>query len=393
VRRLDGFDGLRALAAMLVIAYHAGSLAGASSAGPLWMMVAALKAGVAVFFVISGFLLYLPYARAIRAGRPLPDWREFARRRAIRILPGYWVALAVLAAIGLADGVLTPDWWRFFGLAQIYDPSTLFKGLGVAWSLCTELTFYAMLPALSWALARLARGRSAGEATRVQLDLVAALALGSLALRLFMAGSALAPVPDAHVVLATSLPGLFDWFAVGIAFAVLRTAWETGSTLPAALQALARRPGRCWLGATVLYLLAAAAQRGEFFLPSYGLAAHFAIGLAAGLLVLPAVLPAPLQRSRTRSFLCSRALTWLGTISYGMYLWHVPFLHLIDQWAGVPRGVPAFAGLLAATLAGAICLGAASWYLVERPAQRWLRSRRTVIDDRRLPVEALEGHA
>src|SRR5947209_7703178 len=105
-RRLDGFDGLRACAAILVVAYHAGSVTGASSAGPLAPVVAELKAGVAIFFVISGFLLYLPFARSIQAGAPPPDWRTFARNRAVRILPAYWVTLTLLTAASLAKGVV-----------------------------------------------------------------------------------------------------------------------------------------------------------------------------------------------------------------------------------------------------------------------------------------------
>lgn len=68
-------------------------------------------------------------------------------------------------------------------------------------------------------------------------------------------------------------------------------------------------------------------------------------------------------------------MAWMGTVSYGMYLWHVPFRNLVDKWLGMPRGVLAFAALFLLTLAGGICLGALSWYLVERPAQAWARRR------------------
>lgn len=368
---IEGFDALRACAALLVVAYHAGSLAGASSAGALAPVVAELKAGVAVFFVISGFLLYLPYARASRAGRALPAWRGFARRRAVRILPGYWIALTLLGASGIAGEVLSADWWRFFGLLQSYDRATFAKGLPVAWSLCVEIAFYALLPVFAWGIARLARARPASEAVRLQLAAIAALALGSLVLRALLARSLLLPISTDRTLLATSLPAMLDWFAIGLALAVFRAHWEAGSTLRPALEALARRPGRCWLAAAVLYLAGVPAQQGELFLAQYGVATHLAIGLAAGLFVLPAVLPRhPEQRALTVSLLGSPALSWLGTVSYGVYLWHVPFLHAVDRWSGYPRGALAFAGLLAVTLVGAVGLGAASWYLVERPAER-----------------------
>jgi peptidoglycan/LPS O-acetylase OafA/YrhL len=372
---------------MLVIAYHAGGLAGAASVGPIAPVVAELKAGVVVFFVISGFLLYLPYARSIQTGSPLPGWRAFAARRALRILPGYWAALTLLAWAGLVVGVISPDWWRFFGLAQVYDPRTLKSGLGVAWTLCVEISFYATLPVAAWAIARLARTRSSAGSVRLQLAVIAGFALCSLGVRAWLAQSLLMPVPDARIVLATALPGLLDWFAVGMGLAVLRAGWEEGTQISPVLVALARRPGLCWLVATVVYLCGVLAQHGELFLSSYGVATHLAIGIAATLVVLPAVLQQPrARRSVILSLLCTRPLVWLGTISYGMYLWHVPFLQTLDRWTGNPRGALAFAGLFVATLAGAACLGTASWYLVERPAQEWWRRRRGSADVRRAQV-------
>jgi peptidoglycan/LPS O-acetylase OafA/YrhL len=66
--KFEAFDGLRAIAATLVIAYHVSLVEGLSRIGLLAPLASELKGGVTVFFVISGFLLYLPYARAIRDG-------------------------------------------------------------------------------------------------------------------------------------------------------------------------------------------------------------------------------------------------------------------------------------------------------------------------------------
>jgi peptidoglycan/LPS O-acetylase OafA/YrhL len=379
---------------VLVIAYHAGSLAGATSSGALALVAAELKAGVAIFFVISGFLLYLPYARAIRAARPLPGWRDFVNRRAVRILPGYWVALTLLAASGLVGGVFTTNWWRFYGLTQSWDPATFESGLSVAWSLSVEVSFYLLLPAFAWGMGYLARARPSSGTARGQLVAIGVLALGSLALRGLLARSVLLPVGANHIVLASSLPGMFDWFALGLGLAVMRAEWEAGSRLGPAFEALARRPGRCWLAAAVLYLAGVPAQQGEYFTATYGVAAHLAIGLAAALFVLPAALPALANdQGRTVALLSSRQLSWLGSISYGMYLWHVPLLKAIVGAIGQPRGVLAFAELFGLTFTGAVCLGAASWYLVERPAQIWWSSRRRSLDARRLRVKAAEGGA
>jgi peptidoglycan/LPS O-acetylase OafA/YrhL len=375
-RRIEGFDGLRACAAILVVGYHAASSAGASLSGPLAPFAALLKAGVAIFFVISGFVLYLPYARAIGSRTGAPDWRRFASRRAARILPGYWVALSVFAAASLVTGVFGPNWWRFYGLTQIYDPQTAQQGLRVAWSLAVEVTFYLSLPVLAWGLFRAVRSRSRADAVKIQLRVFAGLALCSLALRAWAAKSLSYPVPANHLTLVTSIAGMADWFAIGMGLAVLRAEWEAGSPAAVRLAALGRRAGLCWLLAALAYVVGVPAQHGEYFLPTYGVITHLAVGVAAALFVLPAVMPARAgARSRPMALLGSPVMIWLGTISYGLYLWHQPFRDLIDRWLGAPQGALAFALLFVLTLAGGIILGAASWYLVERPAQNWARAR------------------
>jgi peptidoglycan/LPS O-acetylase OafA/YrhL len=240
-----------------------------------------------------------------------------------------------------------------------------------------EITFYLALPALAWLAAQLAR-RTTRSRFEPQLALIAGLALGSMLLRLELTRSLTAPVPQGQLVLATALPGMVDWFALGMSLAVLRAAAELGAGASRALIALARRPGLCWLIAVALYLVGVPAQRGELFLATYGLAAHVAIGLAALFVVLPVVAPTREgPQGLVVPFLRSGLLAWLGTISYGIYLWHFAFLHAIDTIAGQPRGVLVFVGLLVATAGGAVCLGAASWYLVERPAHR-LYARRSL---------------
>jgi peptidoglycan/LPS O-acetylase OafA/YrhL len=383
--RLEAFDGLRACAALSVVAYHVGKATDTVVSGALAPVLSQLKAGVTVFFVISGFLLFLPYARAIRCDGPLPDWHDFARRRVVRILPGYWAALTILAIAPLSAGILTPNWWRFYGLAQIYRSDTVFGGLDVAWSLCVEVSFYALVPVLAAGLARLAL-RSDGRAAATQLRVLGAMAIGCLVLRLGLTDSLTVPVgvriaPIGNgALLATSLPGLLDWFALGMGLAVVRAEWEVGCQMARWLTTLAHRPWWCWSLAAVLYAAGIPMQHGDTFLPLYGLGTHVALGLAAAAFVLPAVavhsgVGAELDATRSRpiALLTHPIMAWLGTISYGIYLWHKPVLDAIDGQGtrfvshASTLGV---VGLLAVTVAGAVVLGAASWYLLERPAQR-----------------------
>ncbi len=116
-----------------------------------------LSAGVPVFFVISGFLLYRPFVASRLGVAPQPQLRRYTRRRVLRIFPAYWVALTVLAIYPGLPGVFTDRWWVFYGLVQNYSPSEQFHGLLQAWSLSVEFTFYILLIA-----PRSSRGASRG---------------------------------------------------------------------------------------------------------------------------------------------------------------------------------------------------------------------------------------
>lgn len=380
--KLDGFDGLRALAALTVLTYHVALSRGFSPAGSLAPLLWELKGGVAIFFVISGALLYLPYARAIRDGRDLPGWRAYAVRRSVRILPAYWIALTALALGPFNAGVFGTDAGTYYGLSQIYNPLTLFAGLGVAWSLCVEVTFYALLPVFAWLVARGAR-----RAVRVQLTWIAVAGMASVVLRGALAGSLTAAFHDRGETLMVSLPGLFDWFAIGMALAVLRAELEVGRASRSIVTVLGRRTGLCVALAFAAFMAGVPAQHGDIFLPWYGLATHIAIGVGSGLLVLAVITPCdggvvrwPLRVLR------SPVAAWVGTISYGIYLWHFPVLELIDQvWIPTQTSTIATVALVwAGVLAGALVLGAASFYLVEQPSRRLLRrlERRTRVPGR-----------
>ncbi len=377
--KYPAFDGLRALAALLVIAYHVTLAGGWTRTGGLAPLASELKGGVTVFFVISGFLLYLPYARAIRDRRDLPDWHAYARRRALRILPAYWVALTVLAIVGLATSVFSWNWWLYYGLAQIYHRETTLGGLSVAWTLCVEVTFYLCLPLMARGMAALVSSRPVGDRFRWQLAVVAAVGLGSLTLRVLASHSLVGPVSSGHSVLETALPGTLDWFALGIGLAVIASAWEAQVRIAPLLSRLAQRGYLCWLLAAGCYLAGAWTQHGDEFLPLYGVVTHVTLGLASALLVLPAAVPS--SGTGTVPILTRPILIWLGTISYGMYLWHSALITGIQRITGLAASHPAgplpVLALAVAGLAAAVALGAASWYVVERPAQR-LGSRSAV---------------
>ena len=145
--RFPCFDGLRALAALLVIGVHTAFVSGLTGRG-LGRYAARMEIGVSVFFVISGFLLYRPFAVAHFRQEPEPPARHFWARRLRRIVPAYWLAFILITYVLHAD-TIRHGWGSvaiYLGFAQIYSSHHVLSGITQAWSLCTEMSFYLFLP-------------------------------------------------------------------------------------------------------------------------------------------------------------------------------------------------------------------------------------------------------
>lgn len=370
--RFPLFDGLRALAALSVLVYHVGfySRANEGEAG-LSPFLARLNVGVAVFFVISGFLLYRPLLHGRVAGRPVRI-RDYARRRVLRIVPAYWVALTVLAIVVGLPGVFTGRWWVYYGFGQDYSIHTETLGIGPAWSLGAEAVFYVLLPFLSVGLERAGAARGRPVIWQLELAVIATLGAASVAWRAYA---------DAHAGIPPStFASTFGWFALGMALALVsvlapgrprawRYSWAGWAVAALAYVALCRGLG---LGGGFVFF--------QHVSTGQDLAVYALSGVVAAGLALPAVF-APARTSPIRRLLGSRTMAWLGLISYGIYLYHQPIANALN--GGVrSRGdsTVTFVWLLAATGAISIAAAALSYYVVERPALRF--------KDRRQPQPA-----
>jgi peptidoglycan/LPS O-acetylase OafA/YrhL len=363
--RFELLDSLRGIAVMGPIIGHAAYLGGAVTATFAGGLIANTSIAPTVFFVLSSFLLYRPFVAGRLLGAPAPTFREYGRRRLLRIVPAYWVILTLLAIYPGLPGVFSHDWWKYYGFLQIYTAAP--GGIIAAWTVCIEVSFYLALPLYVMGIGRLTRGLDPRRAVRRELAVLAALGLGSAALR----------AVDLAVLgtrLQLSLLETFLWFAIGLWMAVLSVSVARGDT-PRALAALVRRPALCWVGAAVLYVVLAVVLENPSGRLSYSagqwIAYHF---LSAGIAVL-AFVPAAFsehRRSLPRRVLRVGVLGWVGVISYSLYLWQggvvqTLYNHGAAGWVPGHRAI----SLVLATLGVSFILGATSYYLLERPLLRF----------------------
>jgi peptidoglycan/LPS O-acetylase OafA/YrhL len=371
-------DPLRAIAALAVLGTHAAFFAGAEYPGSLvGHFSMRLEVGVAIFFCISGFLLYRPFVVAREREQGMPAVGAYAWRRFLRIVPAYWLALTLSAWWLGTRGVFTGEGlWTYYGFAQTYREFTIPGGLTQAWTLCIEIAFYAFLPLWAWAVRR-AAGSLRGEAIAL-----GALALASLAWKLVVLG--LGSQSEIRVTPALlALPAYLDQFALGMGLAVL-SVWLRDR--PAEPRWIARL-NYAWLVALGAFVLVSVGigigdRLFEPMTPAQYLARHYLYAIIGISMLAPAVLGTA-HGGLQRTILRNRVLIWLGVVSYGIYLWHDTVLALLARWnfGSIDWPHPYLAWPLAA-LAGAALLAGASWYGLERPV---LSLRRLVPAGRRRP--------
>ncbi len=356
-------DSLRALAALSVLFFHVAGYAGALGVEVLRDYTNQLQVGVALFFLISGFLLYRPFVAARVAGEALPAVGAYAWRRFLRIVPAYWVTLTVLALTlepEIFDNALV-----FYGFGQVYDFDLGLEGLAVAWTLCVEVAFYALLPLYALAM-RALPGRTREQRLRWELAGVVLLAALALAVRWWGLHGHAATLGATLL----SLPVFLDWFALGMGLA-LASVWLQGAERQPLLVVFAdRHPGVLWVLAAVAFSGAAlaGAQLADGT-PGENLALHLTYAATAFFLLVPAVFGDP-KRGAVRRFMAIPALAWIGLVSYGIYLWQGPVLAMVGEWGplGSPTWLDPSLWWLVIVPPLTVAAAALSYYVVERPA-------------------------
>lgn len=355
--RDPALTGLRAVAALGVIGTHAAFGTGALSLGYPGVMLARLDVGVAIFFVLSGFLLFGPWVRAAATGEKGPSVRRYARSRVRRIMPAYLIT--VLAAYLLYElrpiepnpGHTWTGLFRNLSLTQIYgDYFTRYQhqGLTQMWSLAVEVAFYLVLPALAWTLLTAAcRGRWRPGVLLGLLTVVAAIS----PLWLVISRTTNWLPADAGLW----LPHYLVWFAGGMALAVLQTVGvhcRWWAALPVAIAG---------------YLLVSTPIAGPVSPSGPSLSADLTrtllYAVIATLVVAPVALAGTTSGGSYARVLASRPMVRLGEVSYEVFLLHVIVMEVTMTSV---LGWPLFTGSVAVLFATTVALTVPPAWILHR---------------------------
>lgn len=360
--RSGAIDGLRGLAALSVLLFHAWlytrvDVSAAARETTLDYVLHEGRLGLVLFFVLSGFLLWRPFVAAARGRRPRPGTREYLIRRGARVLPAYYLALAGSIAllwgaretpgVRLPPAELLP---HFLVFAQNLHPATVMKLDPPMWTLAVEVSFYLLLPLVALVALRLPKARLA------QLLVPLALLLLGVLWNVDIAGGG-------SIVAGKLLPAMLPYFALGMGVALaLDGRRPFGGRVAYPLLAL----GLALVVADAWWQAHGAATRSG----SYAFRIWRDLPGAAGFALVVAV--AAGSSGVGAALLRWRPLVWFGAISYGVYLWHVPLLLVARHLGLLPlHTLPAALVALALT----VPVSAASWRWVEQPAIAWARGR------------------
>jgi peptidoglycan/LPS O-acetylase OafA/YrhL len=363
-------DTVRIVGAVCVLTTHtafwAGSYTHNQLVGPF---LARMDVGVALFFVLSGFLLFRPWLVRSQLGLRSPSLPDYYVRRVFRIFPVYLVAAVLALALVRENVDLTVgEWVSTLALLDIYVGDGPPHGLTHTWSLATELAFYAVLPLLGV----LAVWRSERVRARRVLVVLAGAAVVNVAWTL---GARDLVRVDAATPLNEWLPGLLLWFAGGMALAQVDVMSRSATPLPrwaAALMGLARMPGVCWMLAFALVVIASTPVAGPtmFAAPSPGeVMTKVVLYTFVGVLVV-ATGVFPRSGSAYEGAMSAAFPRHLGHISYGVFCIHIPVLHLIMWGTGYQLFGGHFLELWLIALVSSVVAAELLYRWVELPGMR-----------------------
>jgi peptidoglycan/LPS O-acetylase OafA/YrhL len=319
--RVASLTGIRAVAALLVMLTHAAYTTGNYTHGYVGLVYSRMEIGVPIFFVLSGFLLFGPWVKAVASDGAPPSVRRYTWHRVRRIMPAYVVTVLVAYALyhfrtaGPNPGHTWMGLFRNLTLSQIYTDNYLYsylhQGLTQMWSLAVEVAFYVVLPPLAYLL------------------LVVLCRRRWRPVLLLTGLSALALITPAWLVLVHTtdflpdgarlwLPTYLSWFIGGMMLAVLQPMGVRAYALACVPLAVA-----CYLIVSTPIAGAPTTSPAEL---------REALFKAAFYAVIATLAVAPLALGDDgiyARFLASRPMVFLGEISYEIFLIHLVTMELV----------------------------------------------------------------
>lgn len=357
-------DGVRAIACLLVLIFHLNYLARETH---IWVPIhdfgsiagafaLAGESGVTLFFVLSGFLLFMPFAKALIFQGTWPSTLRFYLRRAFRIIPAYYVSL-ILIVIFAHPEYLQPDHWSRLGLFFVFFmdyPSTYQQINGPYWTLAVEAQFYLLLPLLTFGMYWFVKGGSVNSRrSKVALFLFGVIIWGVSSRYwgpyLYAHPDAISFIPSSVVnFLLTFIYGgtgkYLEDFAVGMLAASVYIYTQNPTSDDKLNNFLNRNSVAIFAIGSLIWVFM---SLWHFNIWYYGYALHIfnplhdyynqynEIGNAIGygLIMLAVLYGSPLLK-KTFEF---PAIRWIGINSYSMYIWHAPLLIFFADFIVIPH--------------------------------------------------------
>lgn len=398
-KRTPTFDGVRGICAVALLIVHVAWVArliGNYNQPPSFLPGATLVNGfqvvIGIFFLMSGMFLFRPFARAIIAGTKRPALGEYFLRRALRLLPPYYIMLAA-ALLLLNFNSITSVWYvlRPIVLMQNYN-SVWMAGMDISWTVPTEVQWYLALPLIAWAVAWYARkgATPAIRARRLMIPVPVLLAAGlGWFIYLHQPGMGIFPLQYWYPI---SMAGAIG---VGLMMGIMSALSQVSPDSTPTLFRLGKRwPNLFWLGALAIFAIDCAQIDGRLGYSDWptmtgGLVYYACFVVFAVFVVTPMIAPGAHSRL-INAVLGNMVTVYIGRISYGIFLWHFTIMNLYLRngsiFGGSAQPTPALRGkagfweLEAAVLFGTILVATLSYYLLERPViqlgDRWMIARK-----------------
>lgn len=352
--RFAQLDSVRALAALMVVATHVCFWSGMYGRGTWGVMSQRLEVGVAIFFVLSGFLLSRPFLLRARHGTTTDSIGIYALKRAGRILPVYLIT--VVAAFALLRENRELGWDRFFlnfTLTDFFAHPQLPAGLTQMWSLSVEVSFYVALPLVGvFVLTKFWRP------TALIVALVGIGVLGLVYLGITTRDGGLA---------IRWLPSYLLWFTLGMVLATMQV--DGGTTrLVRNLRRWASDRMACWLLALGLFVIISTPLGGSPALvaltPDEAIMRHLFYAAIAVLFVAPCVFVTEDAAARALS---QPWLRHLGATSYALFCCHMLVLELVVRLTSFELFRAPLVPLFALILGISLALAEGLYRFVEKP--------------------------